>query len=276
MTRSREVMVMVAALALLAPARGVQAQTATEKYKPTVGMAGKDAVWVPTSEAMVEKMLDLAKVTPKDVVMDLGSGDGRMIIAAARRGARAIGVEFNPDLVKLSEQAAAKAGVSDKASFVQGDMFAADISKATVLSLFLLPEHFARLTPKFLALPPGSRIVVNTFGIPEWEPDVVERLENGCETWCEAKLYIVPANVEGTWQIDGGTLTLQQKFQRLTGTLTIDGQARSLERATLRGDRIQFAAGDREYEGRATGNTIEGTVKTGTQTAKFTARRQPR
>jgi SAM-dependent methyltransferase len=252
------------------------AQTAAEQYKPTVGMAGKDAVWVPTSDAMVEKMLDLARVTAKDVVMDLGSGDGRMIIAAARRGARAIGVEFNPDLVKLSAAAAAKAGVSDKASFVQGDMFAADISKATVLSLFLLPEHFAKLTPKFLALPPGSRIVVNTFGIPDWEPDVVERLESGCETWCEAKLYIVPANVEGTWQIDGGTLALQQTFQRLTGTLTSDGQARPIARAALQGDRIQFAAGDRQYDGRVSGNTIEGTVKTGTETATFTARRPSR
>jgi hypothetical protein len=225
---------------------------------------------------MVEKMLDLAKVTAKDVVMDLGSGDGRMIIAAARRGARAVGVEYNADLVKLSQQAAAKAGVSDKASFVQGDMFAADISKATVLSLFLLPDHFAKLTPKFLALAPGSRIVVNTFGIPEWEPDVVERLESGCETWCEAKLYIVPANVEGTWQMDGGTLTLQQTFQRLTGTLTIDGQPRPIARATLQGDRIQFTAGDRQYDGRAKGDTIEGTVKTGSQTGAFTAKRQSR
>jgi SAM-dependent methyltransferase len=187
---------------------------------------------VPTSEALVEKMFDVAGLTPRDFVIDLGSGDGRMIIAAAKRGARGLGVEFNPDLVEYSKRVAEEAGVSDKAEFVQGDMFAADISKATVLALFLLPEHFRKLTPKFLDLAPGSRIVVNTFGIPDWEPDRVERIEEGCESWCEAKLYIVPARVAGTWQLPQGTLNLSQEFQQVSGTMTAGGNSVPVGTAT--------------------------------------------
>ena len=162
-----------------------------QDFKPTSGQAGKDVVWVPTSPALVEKMLDLAKVTADDVVMDLGSGDGRMIIAAAKRGARAIGVEYNPEMVKLSRRLAAEAGVADRATFIEGDMFEADISKATVLALFLLPDNLQRLEPKFRALRPGTRIVVNTFGIPEWKEEVKEEITD-CSSWCTAMLYRVP------------------------------------------------------------------------------------
>ena len=162
-----------------------------EGFKPQVGQKGKDSVWVPTSPELVEKMLDLAKVTADDFLIDLGSGDGRMVIAAAKRGARALGVEFNADMVKLSTQRAIEAGVGDRATFVEGDMFEADISKATVLALFLMPENLRRLEPKFRALPPGTRIVVNTFGIPEWTPDVTETIDN-CTSWCTAMLYKVP------------------------------------------------------------------------------------
>lgn len=164
-------------------------------YEPKVGQPGKDSVWVPTSEALVEKMLDMANVTADDVVMDLGSGDGRMVIAAAKRGARAIGVEFNPEMVKLSRQRAIEAGVADRATFVEGDMFAADISKATVLALFLLPENLERLEPKFRALQPGTRIVVNTFGVPNWKPEATETLTGDCQSWCTAMLYRVPPRV---------------------------------------------------------------------------------
>ena len=128
-------------------------------FEPTPGQAGKDVVWVPTPPELVEKMLDMAKVTPQDIVMDLGSGDGRNVIAAAKRGARAIGFEFNPDMVALSRRLAQEAGVPDRATFVEGDMFEADISKATVLALFLLPSNLDKLAPKFLALKPGTRIV---------------------------------------------------------------------------------------------------------------------
>lgn len=163
-----------------------------QDFKPVSGQAGKDVVWVPTSPELVEKMLDLAKVTADDFVIDLGSGDGRMVIAAAKRGARALGVEFNPEMVKLSRQRALEAGVAERATFVEGDMFEADISKATVLALFLLPANLQRLEPKFRALPPGTRIVVNTFGLPDWQPVATEEIGEGCTSWCTAMLYRVP------------------------------------------------------------------------------------
>jgi ubiquinone/menaquinone biosynthesis C-methylase UbiE len=165
---------------------------AQEPFKPESGQPGKDVVWVPTSPAMVEKLLDLAKVSADDFVIDLGSGDGRMVIAAAKRGARALGVEYNPKMVQLSRELAAEAGVADRATFVEGDMFAADISKATVLALFLMPDNLRRLEPKFRALRPGTRIVVNTFGIPEWKPEVTEQLGENCTSWCTAILYRIP------------------------------------------------------------------------------------
>jgi ubiquinone/menaquinone biosynthesis C-methylase UbiE len=165
---------------------------AQQTFKPDVGRQGKDTPWVPTSPELVEKMLDLAKVTPDDFVIDLGSGDGRMVIAAAKRGAHALGVEFDSNMVNLSRQLATEAGVGDKATFVEGDMFEADISKATVLALFLLPDNLRRLEPKFRALRPGTRIVVNTFGIPDWQPDVTEQMTENCTTWCTAMLYHVP------------------------------------------------------------------------------------
>ena len=168
---------------------------AQQEFKPAVGQPGKDVVWVPTSPELVEKMLDLAKVTADDFVIDLGSGDGRMVIAAARRGARAMGVEFNPEMVTLSRQRAREAGVSDRVTFVEGDMFEADISKATVLALFLMPDNIRRLEPKFRALRPGTRIVVNTFGIPDWKPEVTETIEENCTAWCTAMLYRVPPQV---------------------------------------------------------------------------------
>ena len=164
-----------------------------QPYRPKVGQEGKDVVWVPTSPAVIERMLDMAKVTADDFVIDLGSGDGRMVIAAARRGARALGVEFNPEMVKLARQLATEAGVGDRATFVEGDMYEADISKATVLALFLLPDNLRRLEPKFRSLPPGTRIVVNTFGIPDWTPESTEVISENCTTWCTAMLYRVPA-----------------------------------------------------------------------------------
>ena len=156
-------------VALAAPARGQE--PATQKpFEPVSGQAGKDVVWVPSPPDMVNKLLEMARVTPNDLVMDLGSGDGRNIIAAAKLGARAIGVEYNPEMVVLSRRLAAEAGVADKAQFVQADMYEYDISKANVLALFLLPVNMNRLAPKFYNLAPGSRIVANTFGIDGWSP----------------------------------------------------------------------------------------------------------
>ena len=247
----------LAAVAAIASA----AEEAPKPFSPVEGQAGKDVVWVPTPHALVEKMLDLAKVTDKDFVMDLGSGDGRNIIAAAKRGARGLGVEWNQDMVELSRRTAEKEGVADKAQFAQGDMYEADISQATVLALFLLPENLERLKPKFLALKPGSRIVMNGFDIPDWKPDVTERAEGDCGAWCTAHLYIVPAKVEGTWKLPAGELTLQQKYQTLSGTLSANGKRSQIRDAKLEGDRISFTAGGVRYVGRVNGNAMRGKVK---------------
>ena len=246
--------VLTIALASIASAQQTPPQTPQKPFEPTVGQAGKDVVWVPTSPALVEKMLDLAKVTPQDYVMDLGSGDGRNIIAAAKRGARATGVEFNPDMVELSRRIAREAGVAEKATFIQGDMYEADISKASVLALFLLPHNLDKMKDKFLALQPGSRIVVNTFGITGWEPDEIEELEGDCTSWCKAMLYVVPAKADGTWKMPQGELTLTQEFQMVTGSLA----SQPITKGRLRGDEITFTAGETTYKGRVKGDVIEG------------------
>jgi SAM-dependent methyltransferase len=227
-------------------------------FEPTIGQEGKDVVWVPTPDALVQKMLDLAQVTPQDYVMDLGSGDGRNIIAAAKRGARGLGVEYNPEMVELSRQLAAKAGVADKAQFVRGDMFEADISKATVMALFLLPDNLSRLIPKFVDLKPGTRMVLNGFAVPGWDPDVTERAEGDCGSWCTAYLYFVPAKVAGTWQLAQGSLVLDQAFQKVTGKLEVGGKRMDITDGLLRGDRLTFTAGGTKYDGRVNGDTMSG------------------
>jgi SAM-dependent methyltransferase len=236
------------------PATGAQEQQ-DKQFVPQVGQAGKDVVWVPTPPDLVETMLDLAKVTPQDFVMDLGSGDGRNIIAAAKRGARAVGVEYNANMVELSKRYAKEAGVAEKASFVEGDMYVADISKASVMALFLLPTNMKQLLPKFLDLAPGSRIVSNTFGIDGWTPDETSVLPN-CTDWCTALLWIVPAKVEGTWRFPQGELTLKQDYQNVSGTL---GNV-AISEGKLRGSEISFKAGAVQYTGRVKGNAMEGTM----------------
>jgi SAM-dependent methyltransferase len=252
------------------------AQVVTGEFHPEVGQAGKDVVWVPTPAVLVEKMLDMARVTPQDYVVDLGSGDGRNIIAAARRGARAVGFEFNPQMVELSKRTAAKEGVSDKASFVQGDMFEADFSQADVLALFLLPDNMMKLQPKFLALKPGARIVGNTFGFQDWTPDEQETITTDCSSWCTALLWIVPAKVEGTWQSPQGELTLKQQYQMLTGTLAAGGRSGAIAGGRLRGDQISFTVAGAEYTGRVNGDAIEGTVKSAIGSDTWKATRAPR
>ena len=227
-------------------------------FEPEVGQPGKDVVWVPTTPELVEKMLDMAKVTPQDYVVDLGSGDGRNVIAAAKRGATGVGFEYNPDMVNLSRRRAKEAGVADKATFVEGDMFQADFSKATVLALFLLTDNLDKLKDKFLMLRPGTRIVLNTFLVTGWEPDVSERLED-CTSWCTSALYIVPAPVAGTWKTTQGDLVLTQEFQKLSGSLTTGGTKNAISDGRMRGDAITFTAGGRTYTGRVVGNRIEST-----------------
>jgi hypothetical protein len=183
------------------------------------------------------------------------------VIAAAKRGARALGVEFNPDMVDLSKRSAAKEGVAEKATFVEGDMFAADISQATVLALFLLPDNLTRLTPKFLELRPGTRIVANHFGIAGWTADDTQRTEGDCAAWCTALLYIVPAKVAGTWRLSQGELALEQKFQMVSGTFKSGTTTTELSNGRLRGDEITFSVGGSEYTGRVNGDAMQGSVQ---------------
>jgi len=259
-------------LAALA-ASTARAQTPQSPFEPRVGQPGKDVVWVPTPEVLVEKMLDMAKVTPRDFVVDLGSGDGRNVIAAAKRGARARGVEYNPDMVELSRRTADKAGVSDKATFVQGDMFESDFSDATVLALFLLPDNLRRLKDKFLDLEPGTRIVANTFGIEGWTPDQTEALDGDCESWCTALLWIVPAKVEGTWRLPQGELTLKQEIQMISGTLVSSSDGTPVAHGRMRGDQITFTVGETEYTGRVSGDTLAGTLTSGATSSTWSATR---
>jgi len=247
-------------LALVAAAAcgAALAEPGEKPFQPIVGQPGKDVIWVPTPPGLVEKMLDMARVTREDYVMDLGSGDGRMVIAAAKRGARALGVEFNADMVEIARRAAAAEGVAQRAAFVQGDMYEADISGATVLALFLLPQNLRRFTPKFLDMTPGSRIVLNAFPIDGWEPDEVGRAEGDCGNWCSALLYIVPARVAGSWRLPQGTLRIEQDFQRLSGEL-VSGRTRTpLVNPTLSGDRIGFTIGLTQFTGQVRGDVMSG------------------
>jgi precorrin-6B methylase 2 len=228
-------------------------------FVPQIGQEGKDVVWVPTSPELLEVMLDLAGVTAQDFVMDLGSGDGRNIIAAAKRGARGLGVEFNPDMVELSRRQAREAGVADRAQFVQGDMYEADISKATVLALFLLPHNLDQMKDKFLAMPPGTRIVMNTFTLGGWEADAKVELDN-CTSWCSALLHIVPAQVGGTWQLDDGQLVLTQEFQQITGTYARAGTEPVTVSGSLRASLLTLNVEGRTYLGRVEGTRMTGTI----------------
>ena len=233
-----------------------QAQKAPATYEPSVGQEGKDVVWVPTPQALVDKMLDMAKVTPADTLMDLGSGDGRTVITAAKRGVRAYGIEYNPDMVALSQRNAEKAGMSSRATFTKADLFETDLSKATVITMFLLPDINLKLRPKILSLKPGTRIVSNTFTMGDWKADQVQTVDNGCNTsWCTALLWIVPAKVAGTYKIPAGDLTLKQEFQMLSGTLHTEGRSVPVQ-GKVRGQEITFNAGGKEYKGKLSGKQL--------------------
>jgi SAM-dependent methyltransferase len=246
---------------------------APQDYEPELWQAGKDVVWVPMARERVEKMLDLAKLTPADFVIDLGSGDGVTVIAAARRGARAMGVEFNPDLVAFSRRQAERAGVGDKTAFVQGDLFQADLSRATVITLFLLDAINLKLRPALLGLKPGTRVLSNTFTMGDWEPDASERAAGGCTNWCSLYLWIVPARVEGTWRSPQGELVLKQQYQRVSGSLGAGALAAAVSDGRLNGDQLRFTAGGAEYRARVTGDVLEGTITTGGGTRLWKAMR---
>ena len=219
-------------------------------------------MWVPTPQVLVDKMLDMAKVTSKDYVIDLGSGDGRTVITAAKRGAKALGIEYNPEMVELSKRNAAKEGVTDKATFMKADLFESDFSHATVITMFLLPSINMKLRPKILDLKPGTRIVANSFDMEDWKPDETAKVD-GCSNWRTAYIGIVPAKVGGTWNLSQGELTLKQTFQMISGTLRSGNNTAQITNGKLNGDQITFTAGGAQYTGHVSGNSIEGTVKGG-------------
>ena len=234
-------------------------------YYPAYNQPGKDVVWWPTSQLIGDTMLDMAKVTAKDYVIDLGSGDGRLVIAAAKRGARALGIEYIPDLVAMSKANAVQEGVADKADFIQGDIFESDFSEGTVIMMFLSPAINLKLRPKLLSLNPGTRVVTNTFTMGEWTHDdkFVVDASSECTSYCAAYLWIVPANVEGRWRLLQGELTVKQTFQTFSGTLKSDAATVAVTDGTLSGDVISFSAGSVNYSGRVSGNTMQGTSTSG-------------
>lgn len=227
-------------------------------YEPSIGQPGKDVVWVPTPQVLVDKMLDMAKVTPKDYVIDLGSGDGRTVITAAKRGARALGIEYNPDMVKVSQRNAEQAGVAGRAKLVKGDLFQADLSQATVITMFLLPDINLKLRPKLLALKPGTRIVSNSFNMGDWKADETVSLDSaaGCDgSYCNALLWIVPARVAGTHKLPQGELKLKQTYQMLSGTLRREGTTIPVKGKVV-GDQVTLTAGDSELRARMNGKQL--------------------
>jgi len=258
------------------------AQGAKEGFKPKVGQSGKDVIWVPTPDSSVERMLQMAQVGPKDFVVDLGSGDGRTVIAAAKKfRARSLGIEFNPDMVALSRRNAETEGVADTAKFVQGDIFASDFSSATVVTMYLLDDLNLRLRPKLLEMKPGTRIASHEFNMGDWEPDDTSHID-GSTTY----FWVVPAKVGGDWKLgvdigadEDAVLKLSQKFQRVEGTLVARSSQLGLRDASLRGDRIKFSLVDyrgilREFSGRVRGGVISGSVRgDGKPAGRFRAQR---
>jgi precorrin-6B methylase 2 len=249
-------------------AAGVCAQPAKKEFEPQVGQEGKDVIWVPTPEGLIAKMLDMAKVTAADTVIDLGSGDGRTVIAAAKRGANALGIEYNPDMVELSKRNAEKAGVSGRANFMKADIFESDFSQATVITMYLLPSINVKLRPKILDLKPGTRIVSHAFTMEDWTADQTESFDGRT-----AYMWIVPAKVEGAWQAAQGEFFLTQNYQMVAGNVRSGGNTVAITDGRLRGDQISFKAGGTEYNGRVNGKSIEGSMR-GSSSGAWSATRK--
>jgi SAM-dependent methyltransferase len=262
LSRSFALSVPLAAVAIVAA--GLAFAEPKAPFEPRVGQAGKDVIWVPTAQALVDRMLDLAQVTPNDLLMDLGSGDGRTVITAAKRGTRAIGVEYNPDMVELSRRNAKEAGAGELATFVQADLFATDFSKASVITMFLLPSINLKLRPKILEMKAGTRVVSNSFDMGDWRPEQTVEAQGECTSYCRAHLWIVPAKVEGTWKLPDGDLRLEQTYQTLLGTFRTGASTLNIVDGKVIGDTISFVAGDTRYIGRVNGNAIEGITQTST------------
>lgn len=242
-------------------------QLGDDKYQPTIGQDGKDVIWVPTNDSMTDAMLKLANVGPDDLVYDLGAGDGKIAIAAAKTyGARSVGIEYNKDMADLATRNAQRAGVADKVKIIHGDIFVEDFSKATVLTLYLLPDLNLKLRPTILKMTPGTRVVANSFHMGDWEPD--QMIGSG---YPQGYFWVVPAQVAGKWiisGIDGGkadTLEIVQRYQKIAGTLTLGGKSQPILSASLNGNKIKFnfierSGQSRSVEGIVNGNTFSAKV----------------
>ena len=239
--------------------------------EPQLNQPGKDVQWVPTPGPLVEKMLDMAQLTPQDRLVDLGSGDGVLVIAAAKRGIKAWGIEYDRGLVEFARRKAREAAVGDKVKFVRGDIFKTDFSTATVVTTFLLPSMNLQLRPTFLRMKPGTRIVANTFAIADWEPDAIVDLDQPCERWCKALLWVVPAPVAGAWLTPRGDLTLTQKFQVVSGTFGRE----AITSGRMRGEAITFTAGDTTYAGTVDGPRMKLSATIDGKTVSFAATVRP-
>ncbi len=238
-----------------------QEKVKNKQYQPELGQEGKDVRWFPTPQALVDKMLDMAKITPADFLIDLGSGDGRTVITAAKRGVHAIGIEYNPDLVELSKINASKEGVKDKVEFIKADLFGYDFSKATVITMFLLPEINLRLRPKLLEMKPGTRIVSTTFTMQNWQYDDIVKIYNAESEWTTAYLWIVPSKVSGTWKFPGGELKLTQQFQMVTGEIIRGNKTIRITAGRIRGNNITFSADGTVYTCLTDRNIMKGTAE---------------
>lgn len=234
-----------------------------KEYVPHIGQEGKDVIWIPTPPELVNKMLDIAGVNEKDYLIDLGSGDGRMVIAAAKLGAQALGIEYNPDMVEISKKKAEEAGVSNRTKFINGDLFTYNLSAATVITIFLLPEINLRLRPFLLDLKPGTRIVSNTFTMGDWEPDSETTTDENLNNWYTALMWIVPAKIEGKWNLGSGVLSIHQDFQKIYGVLTEDNKTSTINEGIIKGAMITFIVNGATY----TGEIIDKSNMSGTLTS---------
>jgi SAM-dependent methyltransferase len=261
--------------AFVADAEALDRKDCERDYKPQVGQSGKDVVWVPTPDELVQRMLRMAKVTPQDLVFDLGAGDGKIAIAAGKLGANAVGIEYNPDMAKLANCLVTADGVASKTKIIQGDIFKEDFSKATVITMYLLPELNLCVRHRILAMKPGTRVTSHQFTMGDWEADETSEFE-----YRTAYLWIVPARVDGTWVLrDAGgantTINLTQTFQKLSGEVVSGASRQPLVGATLRGDQLRFAFNDdkgvtRTFNGTVRGTELAGTFKSGSTESKVT------
>ena len=280
MIGSRLACALLALILALGGAAEVTPEAGNEVYQPTPGQPGKDVVWIPTPDSLVVKMLDAVKTSKDDVVYDLGSGDGKIPIAAAKQyGARAVGIEYNPEMAELARRNARREGVDDLVTIVTGDIFVEDFSKATVVTMYLLPQLNIKLRPTILRMTPGTRVTSHQFGMGEWEPDQKLKVESR-----DAYVWIVPANVVGTWTLKddrgsfSGTLNLSQRYQRIGGTLALGGKTRQLLSPWMEGDKLGFSFVDSDNhllsaELRVVGSSMTGAMSDSRRTPLTASRR---